>query len=68
VAPELERLAQLKTGRLLVAKVDTERLPGLAQRFAIRSIPTLVRLDRGRETKRISGAMRAEQLAQALSL
>jgi thioredoxin 2 len=68
VAPELERLAGAKAGQVLIAKVDTERLPAVAQRFAIRSIPTLVRFDRGSETKRTSGAMRAEQLAQALSL
>ena len=68
VAPELERLAHDKAGKALIAKVDTERLPGVAQRFGIRSIPTLVRVDQARETKRVSGAMRAEQLAQALAL
>lgn len=68
VAPELERLAHDRAGRLLVAKVDTEQLPQLAGRFGIRSIPTLVRFDRGLETKRVSGAMRAEQLAAALGL
>jgi thioredoxin 2 len=68
VAPELERLARDRAGSLIVAKVDTERLAALASRFAIRSIPLLIRFDRGRESKRVSGAMRAEQLAQALSL
>ncbi len=68
VAPELERLAEQKSGKVLIAKVDTERLPGLAQKFGIRSIPTLVRFDHARETQRVSGAMRAEQLAQALAL
>jgi thioredoxin 2 len=68
VAPELERLAESKSGKVLIAKVDTERLPQLAQKFGIRSIPTLVRFDRARETQRVSGAMRAEQLAQELAL
>jgi thioredoxin 2 len=68
VAPELERLAQSRAGKVLIAKVDTERLPALSERFNVRSIPTLVRIDHGRETQRISGAMRAEQLAQALSI
>ncbi len=68
VAPELERLAQTKAGQLWIAKVDTERLPELANRFGIRSIPTLIRFDHGREVKRVSGAMRAEQLVQALAL
>jgi thioredoxin 2 len=68
VAPELERLARSKAGQVLIAKVDTERLPEVAGRFGIRSIPTMIRFDRARETQRVSGAMRAEQLAQALSL
>jgi thioredoxin 2 len=52
----------------LIAKVDTERLPNVARRFGIRSIPTLIRFDRGRESQRVSGAMRAEQVAQSLSV
>jgi thioredoxin 2 len=68
VAPELQRLARDKAGRLLIAKVDTERLPELSSRFAVRSIPTLIRFDAGRETKRVAGAMRAEQLVLALGL
>lgn len=68
VAPELEQLARSRSGRLLVAKLDTERVAEIAQRFSVRSIPTLIRFDKGRETKRVSGAMRAEQLAQALDL
>jgi thioredoxin 2 len=68
VAPELVRLAQSKAGHVLVAKVDTEQLPQLAGRFGIRSIPTLVRFDNARETQRVSGAMRADELARALSL
>ncbi len=68
VAPELEQLAASRAGRVVIAKVDTEQLPSVAQRFAIRSIPTVVRFDAGRETKRTAGAMRAAQLAQALSV
>lgn len=68
VAPELEKLAAQRSGRALVAKVDTEALRDVAARFQIRSIPTLIRFDHGRETKRVSGAMRADQLAQALGV
>jgi thioredoxin 2 len=68
VAPELEKLARAKAGEVLIAKLDTERMPDVSGRFAVRSIPTLIRFDGGRETKRVSGAMRAEQLAEALQL
>ena len=53
---------------IVFAKVDTEALPQVAGRFNIRSIPTLIRFDNGSESKRVSGAMRAEQLAQAFAL
>jgi thioredoxin 2 len=68
VAPELKKLAAARAGRALIAKVDTEALRDVAAQYQIRSIPTLIRFDAGRETKRVSGAMRAEQLAQALSI
>jgi thioredoxin 2 len=65
VAPELEKLAREKAGQALIAKLDTESVPAVAQQFGIRSIPTMIRFDRGRETKRVSGAMAARQIAQA---
>jgi thioredoxin 2 len=68
VAPELKRLAHDKAGRVLIAKVDTERLGELSGRFAVRSIPLLIRFDAGRESKRSAGAMRAEQITQTFGL
>ncbi len=46
------------------AKVNTEICPGLARRFSIQSIPTIVLFQQGREIDRISGALNALQLAQ----
>jgi len=63
MAPAFSQVAQQLKGRALLVKVDTEANPALAQRFAIRSIPTLVRLDGGRETRRQSGALPAAQIA-----
>lgn len=68
VAPELEKLASARAGTVLVAKLDTEAVPEIAARYGIRSIPTFVRFDRGKETGRASGAMPAEALARALDL
>jgi len=62
VAPELEKLARARTGRCLILKVDTEALPELAQRFGIRSIPTLAVFAAGRETARTAGAMSANDI------
>lgn len=62
MAPAFEQAAAQLKGRALLAKVDTEANPQLAARFAIRSIPTLVRLDQGRESRRQSGALPAVQI------
>ncbi len=53
--------------RIRFAKVDTEAEPELAERFAIRSIPTLVLLHHGKEKDRISGALSAGQLRDWLA-
>ena len=56
VAPELEKVAASMQGRIVVAKVNTEALPGLARRFMIRGIPTMAVFAEGKETTRTSGA------------
>jgi len=68
VAPELEKIAGDRSGRVIVAKVDTEALPHIAARFAIRSIPTMIVFRDGKEAKRLSGAMPASVIAQQLAL
>ncbi|HXT11501.1 MAG TPA: thioredoxin [Candidatus Angelobacter sp.] len=59
VAPELARVAGEGNGQRVVAKVNTELLPNVAQRFRISSIPTFILFRRGKETARRSGAMPA---------
>jgi thioredoxin 2 len=59
VAPELEKVAAECTGRVIVAKVDTDALPDVAARFAIQSIPTMILFRNGSEAARVSGAMPA---------
>lgn len=62
MAPAFAQAAAQLKGRALLVKLDTDAHPRTAGRFAIRSIPTLVRLDRGQETRRQSGAMPAAQI------
>jgi thioredoxin 2 len=68
VAPELEKLARKKRGQVLVVKVDTQALPEVGARHGISGIPTFVRFDGGRESKRVSGAMPADLLARQLGV
>ena len=62
MAPQFEQAAKALKGRALLAKVDTDANPQVAARFAIRSIPTMVKLQGGREVQRTSGAMQAGQI------
>ena len=56
-APSVDQLAAEHQGKLLVAKLDTDRAPRTAQSFDIRGIPTVIVFRGGRETQRSSGAM-----------
>jgi thioredoxin 2 len=62
MAPAFEQAAAQLKGRALLVKVNSDDNPGLAQRYGIRSIPTLVRLQQGRETQRQSGAVPVAQI------
>jgi thioredoxin 2 len=62
MAPAFAQAAAQLKGQALLVKVDTDANPELAQRFAIRSIPTLVRLDGGREVRRAAGAQPTGQI------
>jgi thioredoxin 2 len=62
MAPAFEQAAaQLRT-EVRFAKVNTEEAPALAARWSIRSIPTLILFEKGREIDRLSGAMDAPTL------
>jgi thioredoxin 2 len=62
VAPELERVAASHAGELIVAKVNTDAVAELGERFRIRSIPTMAVFRGGREVARTTGAMPSDQI------
>ncbi|MGH8054923.1 MAG: thioredoxin TrxC [Stenotrophomonas sp.] len=64
MAPEFTKAAVQLEPQLRLGKVDTEAEPALASRFGIRSIPTLVLIQDGREIARQSGAMPASSIVQ----
>lgn len=66
MAPQFDQAARQLKGRALLVKVDSDESPATSSRFAIRSIPTLVRLQAGRETSRQSGALQAAQIVSLL--
>ncbi len=62
MAPAVDALARELAGRVLIAKLDTDRSPAMAQQFRITGIPTVVRFVGGAEAARVSGAMPLPQL------
>jgi len=57
MAPVLERAAAEWATHVRVGKVNTDEQPALGSRFGIRSIPTLILFQGGREAGRQSGAV-----------
>lgn len=63
-APVFEKAAGTLEPHARLAKVNTEDEQALAARFGIRSIPTLLIMQRGKEVARVAGAMPAGQFTQ----
>lgn len=64
VAPEVAKVARESAGRWIVAKVNTESLPGTAQKFRVNAIPLMVLFSGGREVARQAGALPAAGIRQ----
>jgi thioredoxin 2 len=64
MAPQFEAAAKALEPRMRLAKVDTEAEQMLGAQFNIRSIPTMILFQAGREIARQSGAMGAAQIVQ----
>ncbi len=66
VAPAIEQLAQEFTGRAIVAKLDIDANPIIAQRYGVMSIPTLILYRNGQEVERVMGVQAVHILRQKL--
>ena len=67
MAPAYEKVSQDMQGKARFVKVNTEDEQGLAAKYNIRSIPTLVVFAGGLEIARQPGAMSAPDLARWVS-
>ena len=66
VAPVLERLADEFDDRLVIAKVDVDQAPALAERFNVRSVPTLALFRDGQLVDTLIGALPEKALRKWL--
>lgn len=67
MAPQFEAAARSEAGRILFAKLDTDAAQDISAKLGIRSIPTLILFQRGRELARSSGALSARQITDWLA-
>jgi len=67
IAPVLEELARDSGGRVTLAKVNVDENPGLAARYGIRSIPTILLVKEGKVVDQVIGAVPKTQLQKKLA-
>jgi thioredoxin 2 len=63
-APIFEKAALALEPAIRLAKLDTQSQQSVASRWQIRSIPTLILFQQGKEKARVSGALSLSQLKQ----
>ena len=66
-APILEQVAESIDGRAKIAKLNIDDAGGIAERFGVQSIPTLILFEDGNEVRRFVGVQPKEILIDAIS-
>lgn len=66
IAPIVEELAGQYQGKVKVGKLNVDDHPGVAARFRIMNIPTLLLFKGGQEVDRIVGVVPKEELARRI--
>ena len=66
LGPIINELAEEYEGKALVAKINTELNPALSQHFKIRSIPTIMFVNKGQIVERFQGLVPKPNLEELL--
>lgn len=64
--PLVDQLASEYSGRVKFVKVDLDKNQGLASRYQVQSVPTMIEFKNGRLFNRLLGAVPKDQLVQHL--
>jgi thioredoxin-like negative regulator of GroEL len=67
LGPTFERLADQYSEKVTFAKVNVDELPEIANKFSIRSIPTLILMQDGAVVETMVGMRSEQELAQMLN-
>ncbi len=68
IAPIVEELAKKYAGKLKVGKVNVEVAPQIAQKYGVRSIPTLLFFKNGRVVSQVIGAQSQKVLEEKIQV
>jgi thioredoxin 1 len=66
ISPVLEELAQESGAKVTLAKINVDENPGLAARYGIRSIPTILFMKQGKVADQVIGAVPRAKLKEKL--
>jgi thioredoxin len=66
VSPAVERVAREYKGRLLAVKINVDRKPGVAARYEVEAIPTIMLFWKGEPVMRLQGAQPFQAIRAAL--
>jgi thioredoxin 1 len=68
LAPVLETVATELAGRVEIVKVNVDEAPGLAERYGVRAVPTLIVFQQGRPVDTLVGMVSHRQLKSRLEV
>lgn len=66
IAPIIDEMAGEYEGKALICKLDVDNNPGVASKYGIRSIPTLLIFKNGEVADQIIGAVPKQQIISRL--
>jgi thioredoxin len=66
LAPTVDQLSTELAGKVTVAKLNIDENPNTANKFGVRSIPTLLVLKDGREVDRLVGVQPKQEILRRL--
>lgn len=67
IAPILDELGTEQEGKLRIGKLNVDEHPGIARRFEVMSIPTLILFKDGEPAARLTGARGKSQILAEIS-
>ena len=67
IAPALEEIATEMNGKVKIAKLNVDENPGVASKYGIRSIPTLMMFKDGKQVATKTGAGPKSELSRWIS-